>query len=118
MDSLSYAVVLKVAGSLLLLLGLILLLFFFLRRYGPKAGLALPGSQFKIEGQLSLGPKKSLVLVRFLNKLLLIGVTESHINLLQEVEADHDSSQQSAFSSHLESRMADDSAGSHAPPSS
>ncbi|MFP4212534.1 MAG: flagellar biosynthetic protein FliO [Desulfohalobiaceae bacterium] len=78
---------LKVAGSLLLLLGLILLGFYLLKRFGPKAGLRFSGSkEIKILGQVGLGPKKQLVLVRFLNRLLLLGVTDTNIQLLAEAD--------------------------------
>jgi flagellar protein FliO/FliZ len=80
---------LKIAGVLCLLLAVIFLGFYLLRRFGSKAGLTFaPQSELKLLGRLNLGPKKSLVLVRFLNKDLLIGVTDSHISLLSEIEAD------------------------------
>ncbi len=79
---------LKVAGSLLLLLGVLLLGFYLLRRFGPRAGLRFAaGDDLKLLAQVSLGPKRQLILVRFLNKLLLIGVTESNIQLISEADA-------------------------------
>jgi Flagellar biogenesis protein len=46
--------------------------------------------------QLPLGPRKGLMVVRFLNKRLLLGVTEQQISLLTEEEAS-DGSQDSKF---------------------
>ncbi|MFO8032374.1 MAG: flagellar biosynthetic protein FliO [Desulfohalobiaceae bacterium] len=92
---------LKVAGSLLLLLGLILLGFYLLKRFGPRAGLRFAaGEQIKLLGQVSLGPKRQLVLVRFLNRLLLLGVTETNIQLL--AEADDEQKNQNHFQSQLQ----------------
>lgn len=60
-----------------------------LRRYGkfrflPTPG-ALPRDALCMEAQLPLGPRKGLMVVRFLDKRLLLGVTEQHITLLKEM---------------------------------
>jgi len=93
----------KMMGGLLLLLGLLLFTYWLLKRYGPKAGL----SMFKrgglvLEGQLALGQRKSVVVVRFLNKLMVLGVTENAINLLTEVDQSHDPAFRPDFSQTLE----------------
>lgn len=59
------------------------------RRYGkfrflPAPG-ALPRDALRMEAQLPLGPRKGLMVVRFLDKRLLLGVTEQHITLLKEM---------------------------------
>jgi len=85
---------LKVAGILCLMLAFIFAGFWLLKRYGHRAGLGLLSkNQMKLEGQLSLGPKKTVVVVRFLNKRLVLGVTDSNINLLTEMDAGHDAAQ-------------------------
>ncbi|GAB6176925.1 flagellar biosynthetic protein FliO [Desulfobaculum senezii] len=82
---------LKVVGVLCLLLAVLFGGFWLLRRFGPRAGLGMLGrSDLKLEGQLALGPKKSVMVVRFLNKHLVLGVTDSTINLLTEMDADDD----------------------------
>ncbi len=82
---------LQVAGSMLLLLGVLVLALYLLKRYGPKAGLGVFGrGDMKLEGQLPLGPRRSVVVVRYLNKRLVLGVTETSINLLTEMESGHD----------------------------
>lgn len=82
---------LQVAGSMLLLLGVLFVSLYVLKRYGPKAGLGVFGrGDIKLEGQLPLGPSRSVVVVRYLNKRLVLGVTESSINLLTEMESGND----------------------------
>lgn len=83
---------LQMTLALLLILGVILLAYWMLKRFGPRLGLgsraAVHGLRF--EGQLALGPKKSIMVVRFLNKLLVLGVTDQSINLLTEVDQSHE----------------------------
>ncbi len=76
-------------GGLCLVLALLLIGFWLLRRYGPKGGFGA-SKWLKYEGSLAIGPRKSVVVVRFLNKVLVLGVTEHQINLLTETEAGHD----------------------------
>ena len=91
---------LKMAGGLFLVLGLLFLLLFLLKRYGHKAGLTSQlSSDLKLVGQMTLGPRKSVVVVRYLNKDMVLGVTDSSISLLTETRHDHP---QTNFSSHLE----------------
>ena len=82
----------QMALALLLLLGVIFAAFYVLRRFGPRLGLPLArkNTGLTFEGQLSLGPKRSVVLVRFLNKVMVLGVTEQSINLLTEIDDSHD----------------------------
>ncbi len=56
-----------------------------------RGGLRLPGmsNDLAVESRMSLGPKKNLMVVRFLNKRLLLGVTDQQITLLTEL-SDHD----------------------------
>jgi len=97
---------LKVAGVLFLLLAVLFLVLYFLKKFGPKTGLPFSQQyQLKIVGQLSLGPKKKLILVRFLNRILLLGVTDSNIELISETEADHENQESKEFSKELSSKM-------------
>jgi flagellar protein FliO/FliZ len=80
--------ILGVTGLVILLLGGLFAVLWLLKRYGPKAGLRfLSRGDLSLEGTLGLGPKKSVAVVRFLNKRLVLGVTEYHINLLVEADA-------------------------------
>ncbi len=70
-------------GVVFLILAVLAGGFYLLKRVGPRAGLGrLSQSTLRLEGQLSIGPKKSVVVVRFLNKRLVLGVTDTTINLL------------------------------------
>ena len=79
---------------LFLLLGVLWLAVWLARRFGkfnflPRPG-ALPRGALVMEAQLPLGPRKGLMVVRFLNKRLLLGVTDQRITLLSEEEAHHE----------------------------
>lgn len=79
-----------VGGALLLLLGALYAGFWLLKRYGPRAGLGASRGGLKLESQLMLGPRRGVAVVRFLNKRLVLGVTDHSINLLHEVDDDDD----------------------------
>lgn len=52
---------------------------------------ALSRHDLRMEAQLSIGPRKGVVVVRFLNKRLLLGVTDQQISLLSEMDVDSES---------------------------
>ena len=80
----------KGIGALFLILAALWGVVWFLRRRGSLPGLGgLPRDLFSVKAQLALGPKKKLILVRFLNSRLLLGVTDQQITLLKEVEGPH-----------------------------
>jgi len=81
----------KMAAALLLILGLIFLAFALLKRFGLAARLQGRSSgALRVEERIVLGPRKQLVLVRFLNKQLVLGVTDTGINLIAEHQIDHE----------------------------
>lgn len=87
-------------GILCLLLALFWFALWLLRRYGrfnflPRPG-ALPRGALVMEAQMPLGPRKGLMVVRFLNTRLLLGVTEHRISLLKEEEL-HDAPRDDNF---------------------
>jgi flagellar protein FliO/FliZ len=91
---------LKMTGGLFLVLALLFLVLYLLKRYGHKAGLVRKvSSDLQLLGQLSLGPRRNVVVVRYLNKVMVLGVTETTITLLTETHHDQN---QTPFSSHLE----------------
>lgn len=74
-----------------------------IRRYGkfnflPRPG-ALPKGALVMEAQMPLGPRKGLMVVRFMDRRLLLGVTEHQITLLTE---DRDERPPSRFDGLLE----------------
>ncbi|NLY40952.1 MAG: flagellar biosynthetic protein FliO [Desulfovibrionales bacterium] len=79
----------KMAASLLLVVGLILLLLYLLKRYGLATRWQGRGtSLLHVEERLVLGPRKQVLVVRFLNRILVLGVTDSSINLIAEHTSD------------------------------
>jgi len=72
-----------------LLLGILWLGLHLLRRSGKFSFLqntaSLGRSALSIESQITIAPKKSLVVVRFLGNHILLGVTEHNITFLKEV---------------------------------
>ncbi len=81
----------KMAAALLLILGLIFLGLALMKRYGLAARLqGRSGGFLRVEERVALGPRKQLVVVRFLNKLLVLGVSDAGINLIAEHHAGHE----------------------------
>lgn len=81
-------------GILFLLLAALWFAVWCIRRYGkfnflPRPG-SLPKDSLIMEAQMPLGPKKGLMVVRFLNKRLLLGVTEHQISLITEEKAENE----------------------------
>ncbi|MEG2172899.1 MAG: flagellar biosynthetic protein FliO [Desulfovibrionaceae bacterium] len=91
----------QAVGVLLLLLGLLWGAVWLMRKYGkfnfmPRPG-GLPRDALRLEAQLPLGPRKGVMVVRFLNKRLLLGVTDHQITLLTESADYHDESNSTEF---------------------
>ncbi|GHV50392.1 flagellar protein [Deltaproteobacteria bacterium] len=78
----------------------------YLKRKGGFNLLTKQGD-LSIVNRLSLGPKKSLVVVRFLNKQVMLGVTDQRITMIMELPGDENNAQQDesdppAFQARLE----------------
>jgi len=76
-------------GFMFLLLGLLWFALRFLKKSGGLRFFA-GDSGLQVESRCALGPKKHLLVVRYLDKRLLLGVTEHHISLLGEYPSDDD----------------------------
>ena len=78
----------RAIGVLFLVLAALWAALWLLKRSGRFAGMPRPGSLPRdglyLEGYLNLGPRKGISVVRFLNKRLLLGITEHQITLLTE----------------------------------
>lgn len=90
----SLAGYIQAIGILFLILALLWGVVWLMRRYGrfnflPRPG-ALPRDALVMEAQMPLGPRKGLMVVRFLNRRLLLGVTDRQITLLTEEKAYHE----------------------------
>ena len=88
----SWSGYLEAVGLLFLLLAVLWLVVWCIRRFGkfnflPRPG-ALPRDALVMEAQMPLGPRKGVMVVRFLNRRLLLGVTEHQISLLTEAPVD------------------------------
>lgn len=93
-SSFSWGSYIQAVGILFLLVAVLWLAVWLARRFGkfnfmPRPG-ALPRDALVMEAQLPLGPRKGLMVVRFLNKRLLLGVTDQQITLLTEEQAKHE----------------------------
>ncbi len=77
----------------------------YLKRKGGFKILTMQGD-LALESRMALGPKKALIVVRFLNKRVLLGVTDQQITMLTELPTDDEPSSQpapaAAFKEHLE----------------
>ncbi len=75
-------------GLIVVLLIAMYALLWFLRKKGNGSFIPLPSrftrNDLRIEAQLPLGPKKTLYVVKYLNKRLLIGTGEDSISLITE----------------------------------
>ncbi|WP_428563336.1 MAG: flagellar biosynthetic protein FliO [Solidesulfovibrio sp. DCME] len=93
----------QMALALLFILLLIFAAYWLLRRYGPKLGLgpAGRGGMLRLMAHLSLGPRRSVVVVRFLHKNLVLGVTDQAITLLTEETVDDDDDSDKNFAATL-----------------
>jgi flagellar protein FliO/FliZ len=89
---------LQAIGTMFLVVGVLGGGLWLMRRSGRFAGMPRPGAFSRdglfLERQLPLGQRKHLLVVRFLNKHLLLGVTEQRITLLAETECADASFQQ------------------------
>lgn len=112
-SSFSWGGYFQAIGILCLLLALLWFAVWCIRRYGkfnfmPRPG-SLPKKSLYMEAQMPLGPKKGIMVVRFLNRRLLLGVTDQQITLLTEEDA---RDERRNFESLMDdSRSADNSSG-------
>lgn len=79
---------LRMAMSLLVVSALIVASVFLLRKMTPYKGL-IPNAKHHISvlSKISLGPKKSICLVKIVDEILVIGMTSTNISLLSRINA-------------------------------
>lgn len=80
---------------LFFIVALLFVALWFLKRKGGLTVLTRQGDLL-LESRMALGPKKSLVVVRFLNKRVLLGVTDQQITMLTELPTDEDDTEHPA----------------------
>lgn len=114
----SWSGYIQALGVLFLIVAALFLALWFLRRKGGLKMLTGQGDLY-LESRLALGPKKYLFVVRFLNKRLLLGVTDQQITMLTELPNDEDDTghteldeaQAAVFKAHLARASEKDAAG-------
>lgn len=74
---------------LFLIVSLLWFALWYLKRRGGINLLTRQGD-LSLESRLALGPKKSIIVVRFLNKRVLLGITDQRITMLTELPDDED----------------------------
>lgn len=114
----SWAGYVQAIGIMCVLLGALWFAVWALRRYGkfnflPRPG-SLPKDSLVMEAQLPLGPRKGLMVVRFMGRRLLLGVTEHQITFLTE-ERGHDERPATDFEGILENAANDYGRDGHNP---
>ncbi len=79
-------VILKTFLSFALILFLMAVLFYALKKFYPNVpGFSSPDPGMRIYGRLQIQPRKSIYIVRVLNKVLVLGISENSINVLSEL---------------------------------
>jgi len=77
----------SVFSWIFIVIGLLLLFLYLLRRFLFRPmGVISSGGQFEMLQQFHLGPRKSICLVKVYDRLFLLGVTESSVTRLSEID--------------------------------
>lgn len=80
---------LKTVGALLLVIGLMLVSLYLLRRFGRFSPARFTQKEhLALVSQTYVGPKKNICVFQIRNKLLVVGVSESSLTLLTEIDID------------------------------
>lgn len=112
----SWSGYIQALGIMCLLLAALWFAVWVIRRYGkfnflPRPG-SLPRDSLVMEAQMPLGPRKGLMVVRFMNRRLLLGVTEHQISLITEDMTKNESGH-AKFEGLLENARANDGNSGH-----
>jgi len=79
-------IIVKTFLSFFLIITLMFLAFYILRKFHlPVSNFYSSEVGMRIYGRLQIQPRKSVYIVRVLNRILIIGVSENSINLLSEI---------------------------------
>ena len=71
-------------------LALLWALLWLVKRYGRGSGFLGGATAMRVESRLALGPKKWIIVVRYLDRRLVLGLTDANISLLTELPLEDD----------------------------
>jgi flagellar protein FliO/FliZ len=77
----------KMVGGLAGVLALMLLLYWLVRRFLPGQGVPLRNARIRMLGRLGLGQRSQVAMVQVGDKVLILGVTPTNVNLLDKVDS-------------------------------
>ncbi|HID54936.1 TPA: hypothetical protein EYP37_00285 [Candidatus Poribacteria bacterium] len=83
---------LRVALGLIFVIALLIGGFYLLRRFSGRVGLGEEGVPVRLLWQQSIGPRRSICLVKILDKVLVLGVTNTTISHLMTLTSEEASS--------------------------
>jgi flagellar biosynthetic protein FliO len=86
------AAIFKVTGSLAVVIGLMLLLFFLFKKFGLNKGLSAGGSLINVLESRLVAPKKYVAIIEIASKCVAVGITDTNITLLTELDSSADGS--------------------------
>ena len=75
----------KMIGGLAIVAGLVILGAAILRRIAPRGVLGVRGRTWKVIETIPLGPKRTLYVTQFVDRVILLGATDQGISLLSEI---------------------------------
>jgi len=75
----------KTVGGLAAVLGLMGILYWALRRFNPAQAVAGRAGRMRVLGRLSLGPRKQMVMVRVGPRVLLLGLGQDGVRLVESI---------------------------------
>ncbi len=76
----------KMVGGLAGVLALLLLLYWLVRRFLPGQGVPLRSARMRILGRVGLGQRSQVTMVQVGEKVLVLGVTPTNVNLLDKMD--------------------------------
>ena len=90
--SLSWGTYFEALAILCFILAGLWALLWMLKRHGKGAFFSSGAPTMRLESRLALGPKKWIMVVRYLDRRLLLGVTDDRISMLTEIPLEEDNS--------------------------
>ncbi len=96
--SLSWSSYFEALAILCFALALLWAILWMIKRHGKPGLFSGSASAMRIESRLALGPKKWIIVVRYLDRRLVLGLTDDNISLLTEIPLESGPAEKSAAS--------------------